>query len=43
MTIFFLFFFLISGFNLGKNVYIFGVDNSSSTHADNKKKHFNSW
>ena len=31
--------FLISNFDFGKNVIIYGVDNSSSTHADNKKEY----
>ena len=31
----------VAGF--GKNVIIFGVDNSSLTHIDNEKLHFNSW
>ena len=30
-------FFLIWNFDFGKN-FIFGVDNSSSTHADNRRK-----
>ena len=30
--------FLFSNDEQGKNVVIFGVDNSSSTHTDNKKK-----
>ena len=31
--------FLISNFDFRKNVIIYGVDNSSSTHADNKKEY----
>ena len=31
------YFFLIWNFDFGKN-FIFGVDNSSSTHADNRRK-----
>ena len=31
------------GNETGKNVVIFGVDMSSSSKADNKKRHFNSW
>ena len=27
----------------GQNVLIFGVDISSSTHVDNKKRHISSW
>ena len=33
--------FLIPNFGLGENVTIYGIDNSSSTHADYTKK--NSW
>ena len=32
-------FFLILNFNFRKNVFIFGVGNSSSTHTDNRKKY----
>ena len=31
--------FLCSGFDWGKNVVIFGVDNSSLVYVNNKKKH----
>ena len=31
--------FLTSNFDFGKTVIIYGADNSSSTHLDNKKKH----
>ena len=31
--------FLFPSFDWGKNVIIFGVDNSSSVHTDNKKKY----
>ena len=31
--------FLFPNFNWGQNVIIFGVDNSSSVHIDNKKKY----
>ena len=34
----FWFVFFYPGFDWGKNVVIFGVDNSSSVHTDNKKK-----
>ena len=30
--------FLIQNIDFGENVTIFGVDNSSSTHVNNKKK-----
>ena len=32
--------FVISNFDFGKNVIIFGVENTASTHGDNKKKGF---
>ena len=31
------------GDEVGRNVIIFGVDMSSSSHIDNKKKDINSW
>ena len=31
------------GNEIGRNVIIFGVDMSSSSHIDNKKRYFNSW
>ena len=31
------------GDEIGKNVIIFGVDMSSSSHIGNKKRHFNAW
>ena len=35
--------FSFPGGGFGKNVLIFGAEMSSSTHIDNKKRHFNSW
>ena len=34
--------FYSTGDEIGRNVIIFGVDMSSPSHTDNKKKHFNS-
>ena len=34
---------LSGGNRFGKNVVIFGVDNSSSVHIYKKERHFNSW
>ena len=40
----FTFFFLIPDFDWAKNVIIFGVDNSFSAHADNRKNiYLSSW
>ena len=35
--------FSFSGGGFGENVLIFGVDMSSSSHIDNKKRHISSW
>ena len=31
------------GDEIGRNVIVFGVDMSSSSHKDNKKRYFNFW
>ena len=36
-------FLLSDGSGFGKNVIIFGVNNSSSVQTDNKEKYLNSW